>query len=392
MPTRKPAAATVEPDEAQAAPVVDADVVEETPADKPPTTLAYLQSTVAAMKTSLRAENSPRFEAIEGELKNLAALVEATSAAQLEVGDDSLADKLTEISAQVEALTESRVTPVAFNEVAETVKELERRALDAPSRVEVGEDEQGIHFSGAFATKPAGEHILKAIHQVMKAVTFVPKSGQYNGGGSGTYKFRKFDDTAAALGAEFRTYGIFVQKRVINRTRESYMVTKKTNNGTFDQRWTETVVEVEYIFTSLVDGSELKVQSYGEGKDNSDKSTAKAETMAMKTALTQAFMIPTDEPDPDQSRPGDGDYAAPVGGGEGDPPPVDEPQYTKEELALGAFKAASAPGATRKLLTGIWEEATERRIMNVSIQPRADEPAGPLGDFLTAIATTLPPA
>jgi ERF superfamily len=152
-----------------------------------------------------------------------------------------------------------------------------------------------------------GKHIHAAIWAVMKSVTFVAKSGQYSGGSSGSYAFRRFDDTAAAIGTAFREHGVFVQVRT--GSREIAVEEKPYKNGNGVQLWTTVRVEVEYLFTSLVDGSTLSAFAFGEGKDASDKATAKAMTMALKTALTQAFMIPTDDPDPDSERPGEEDQS-----------------------------------------------------------------------------------
>lgn len=151
------------------------------------------------------------------------------------------------------------------------------------------------------------QHIHAAIWAVMKAVTYVAKAGQYQGGKSGNYAFRKFDDTALALGTAFREHGVFVQVETIGR--ELTTESKPYPSGTGAQLWSTVRVEVRYLFTSLVDGSTLTACAFGEGKDLSDKATAKAMTMALKTALTQAFMIPTDDPDPDSERPGEEDQS-----------------------------------------------------------------------------------
>jgi hypothetical protein len=169
---------------------------------------------------------------------------------------------------------------------------------------------------GASATP----HILTAIRAVMAEVTFIPKTGQYSAGQGNKkteYKFRKFEDTAAALGASFRNQGIFVQSRTISSRHATD--NKPYAQGAGYTTWTSVWVEMAYTFTSLVDGSELTSSAFGEGKDSSDKATAKAMTTAMKAALTQAFMLPTDDPDPESQRPGDdhGDFSQPTGQGRG---------------------------------------------------------------------------
>lgn len=156
--------------------------------------------------------------------------------------------------------------------------------------------------------------IFAAIAAVMQQVTFVPKAGQYDDGKRmGTkYAFRRYEDTAAALGQAFRDHGVFVQSRVLDR--EHVEDKKPYKEGSGYTMWTQVFVTMEYTFTSLADGSTVTAGSIGEGKDSSDKASAKAMTMAMKSALTQAFMIATDDPDPDSERPGD--FAEPVGSGQ----------------------------------------------------------------------------
>lgn len=156
--------------------------------------------------------------------------------------------------------------------------------------------------------------ILAAIAAVMQSVTYVPKAGQYDDGRSTKYAFRKFEDTAAALGQAFRDHKIFVQSEVVSRE-IAEPDRKPYNSGSGYTLWTQVFVTVLYRFTSLVDGSVLEASAIGEGKDSSDKASSKAMTMAMKSALTQAFMIATDDPDPDGVRPGDD--APPIGSGRG---------------------------------------------------------------------------
>jgi hypothetical protein len=196
--------------------------------------------------------------------------------------------------------------------------------------------------------------ILSAVAAVMQAVTYVPKAGQYDGGRSGSYKFRRFEDTAAALGQAFRDHGIFVSSRVVSAARE--IDKKPFKEGTGYQAWTSVYVTMEYRFTSLVDGSELIANSIGEGKDSSDKASAKAMTMAMKSALTQAFMIATDDPDPDADRPGD--FAQPVG--RGDPRAAARQRQSEENrAALPDAPASAKPDQRQEYLLWVQKQLAD---------------------------------
>jgi hypothetical protein len=191
--------------------------------------------------------------------------------------------------------------------------------------------------------------ILAAVAAVMKQVTYVPKAGQYDGGKSGSYKFRKFEDTAAALGQAFRDNLIFVQSEVISRDLAE-PDKKPYSSGSGYTLWTQVFITVRYRFTSLEDGSVLTAEAAGEGKDSSDKASSKAMTMAMKYALTQAFMIATDDPDPDSTRPGD-DYSEPIGQGRGY-----DPNQAARDRAAKQREQAAAAGVTPPEQSGNREE------------------------------------
>ena len=393
MPARKPAASA---DEAQAATTpVEAEVVEE----KKTNPLDYLQSAMKNVKTQLKSELMTEVNALKGAIDDLAALISA--------GDDGKADsELEAIRAEVNALMEGRVTKIDLEGIQEAIEGLEARTHVPSGSASL------TPKSDPFMEHVPGKHILTAIHQVMKVVTYVPKTGDYEGGRSGTYKFRKFDDTAAAIGKAFRDCGVFVQTKTLERRINDYE--KPFSNGG-SQRWNDVYVEMRYIFTSLEDGSELTVESYGQGKDNSDKATAKAMTMALKTALTQAFMIPTDEPDPDSDRPGDApqdDYSRPVGQGQGQqqrpaqpprqqqaappreqaPPPRQQPSsedaaQEKAKRAMAAFAAAHKADSRLKL-SKIINQAKTENLLNVEIQSGPETQT--LAMWLQAIKHTLP--
>jgi len=58
-------------------------------------------------------------------------------------------------------------------------------------------------------------------------------------------------------------------------------------------------VVVEYTFTSAEDGSSVTTSAAGEAMDSGDKATPKAMSVALRTALLQSLMLPTDDPEPD---------------------------------------------------------------------------------------------
>lgn len=408
--TAKPAAKTEESE----TPASDSTPVEPDAGIGDGTTLGHFQAAFKVMGGQLKAQMDDKLSGVKKTMEGLAVTVDdlAATVTELSKQKDPAAAALTLeedfLSDKIEEAVASRFDTVAASLDQGVVERVNQLATDMSREIE--------NLRGARVASPPnamppldgdwmpGKHILTAIHQVMRAVTYVPKAGDYDGGRSGNYKFRKFDDTAAAIGKAFREYGVFVQTKTINRTVESYE--KPFANGG-SARWTDVYVEMRYTLTSLMDGSELVVESYGQGKDNSDKATAKAMTMALKTALTQAFMIPTDEPDPDSERPGEQE-APPIGHGQGqqqrtqrepeqppaqrqqqDAPPPQRAVESPEQRAINGLAAARA-AQTREQLNGIVNYAAEQGLSKVMVTSQGSTQS--LQQWLMAIRAELPAA
>jgi hypothetical protein len=146
-------------------------------------------------------------------------------------------------------------------------------------------------------------HIYTAIRNVMDKVRGVPKAGEFKRSGRAEpdYKFQKYDDMAAAIGGAFRDEGVMIQAKVLDVIVDSW--DKSSQSGL--QRWCRVIIKKRFLFTSLVDGTTLEIEACGEGFDNSDKTSNKAETGAIKNAFKQAFVLATGEEDPDEVRPDD---------------------------------------------------------------------------------------
>lgn len=413
--TAKPAAKTEESE----TPASDSTPVEPDAGIGDGTTLGHFQAAFKVMGGQLKAQMDDKLSGVKKTMEGLAVTVDDLAATVTELSkqkepdaaaltheEDFLSDKVDEaIGAQFDAVV-ARLEEGAIKHANQLASDLSReienlRSARAAANAVLPPPNAMPPLDGDWMP---GKHILTAIHQVMRAVTYVPKAGDYDGGRSGNYKFRKFDDTAAAIGKAFREYGVFVQTKTINRTVESYE--KPFANGG-SARWTDVYVEMRYTLTSLMDGSELVVESYGQGKDNSDKATAKAMTMALKTALTQAFMIPTDEPDPDSERPGEQE-APPIGHGQGqqqrpqrqpeqppaqhqqqDAPPPQRTAESPEQRAINGLAAARA-AQNREQLNGIVNYAAEQGLSKVMVTSQGSTQS--LQQWLMAIRAELPAA
>lgn len=138
-------------------------------------------------------------------------------------------------------------------------------------------------------TKYDSMHIVEALNSVMAEVGAVSK-GERNT--SQNFNFRGIDAVVNAVSPALRAHGVVVTPEVL-----------KVDHGTVEVGKNRTPMGhvrlvVKYTFTST-DGSSLAATVAAEAMDSGDKATAKAMSVAFRTALLQALCLPTDEPDPD---------------------------------------------------------------------------------------------
>ncbi len=128
--------------------------------------------------------------------------------------------------------------------------------------------------------------------------------------GPARFNFRGVDDVMNALHAPMARHKLICVPQVQGRLTEA----RQTRNG-----GGMNVVHLRVRFTFYgEDGSSFHAEAWGEGQDSGDKATGKAHSMAYKSALLQAFHIPTEDiPDADR----DSTEAAPV------PPPTREHKH-----------------------------------------------------------------
>lgn len=132
--------------------------------------------------------------------------------------------------------------------------------------------------------------VHEALSAVMGDVRAVSKSERMSGGGM-SYAFRGIDAVVNAVGPALRKHGVVVMPQVL-----AHEVRTVTTSGS--KAANHVTVQVRYLFVGP-DGDTLEAVSVGEATDHADKGTAKAMSVALRTCLLQALMLPTDEPDPD---------------------------------------------------------------------------------------------
>jgi hypothetical protein len=124
---------------------------------------------------------------------------------------------------------------------------------------------------------------------ISTAAGHVAKTGKNASQG---FNFRGIDAVVNALSNGMRNSRVIVYPTVLNYQYEQIAV------GQNKALVGHVRLEVRYTFTDGIDSISAVVS--GEAMDSGDKATAKAMSVAFRTALLQVFFLPTDEKDPDE--------------------------------------------------------------------------------------------
>lgn len=134
--------------------------------------------------------------------------------------------------------------------------------------------------------------IHTALNNVMRDVGAVKKNDRND---FQNFMFRGVDAVVNAVYPALVEHKVTVQPKVLQYDYSTIDVGK----GNQSKPMGHARVIVEYTFTSAEDGSSASAAAAGEAFDSGDKATPKAMSVALRTALLQALMLPTDEPEPD---------------------------------------------------------------------------------------------
>lgn len=175
--------------------------------------------------------------------------------------------------------------------------------------------------------------ILEKILAVQSEMPRLQKEG-VGPDAQGKYKYLKIDDILEKLKPLLNQHGIIV--RPVLKRRESEV--RWAQEAMAPEQWSgrvpkvavREVVEYDFIFTAVEDGSEFVATVSSEAMDSQDKASRKAVTSAWKICVIQVFQIITGEPDPDGE---DGVASA----------QNDAPKQNRQEQMTG--KARPAPGS-----------------------------------------------
>ena len=128
------------------------------------------------------------------------------------------------------------------------------------------------------------QNIYQAVNAIMQEIEAIGKNKTNSMQG---YKFRGIDDMYNALQPLFKKHSVFITSNVLESKREERQTAK---GGVLIY----TIAKCQFKFFTT-DGSFIESVLEGEAMDSGDKSTNKAMSTALKYALMQMFLIPTEE-------------------------------------------------------------------------------------------------
>src|SRR5574344_525600 len=135
--------------------------------------------------------------------------------------------------------------------------------------------------------------IFEAMTSILNDVEGIKKDKKNQQQG---FLFRGIDDMYNCLHDLFAKHKVFISSEVLETKREERL-TKSGGNLIY------TVLTIKFTFFTI-DGSSVSSTLIGEAMDSADKSCNKAMSVALKYALMQTFLIPTEElKDPDSETP-----------------------------------------------------------------------------------------
>lgn len=141
------------------------------------------------------------------------------------------------------------------------------------------------------------EQIYSLIGKAMKKVGAIGKDSVNE---QQKYKFRGIDAVYNALNPVMSDLGLFICPEILDHRREERVSESTYNNQVKKTVLKYSILTIKYTIYAP-DGSNISCVVVGEGMDSGDKASNKAMSVAMKYAMFQLLMIPTEEMvDPDR--------------------------------------------------------------------------------------------
>ena len=135
--------------------------------------------------------------------------------------------------------------------------------------------------------------IFTQLNEVMKSVNAIGKERKNKDQG---FMFRGIDDAYNMLHPLFAKHSVVVTKEVVGYSN----IVRTTKSGS---PMNTTIAHYRFTFHAD-DGSSVSTDCIGEGADLADKASNKSMAIALKYALMETFLIPTEDlSDPDEEDP-----------------------------------------------------------------------------------------
>ena len=134
---------------------------------------------------------------------------------------------------------------------------------------------------------------------IQKAMQKIGAIGKNSVNQQQKYSFRGIDAVYNALNPVMSELGLFVCPEILDHRREERETENTYNGQTKTSILKYSILSIKYTMFAP-DGSNVSCVVVGEGMDSGDKASNKAMSVALKYAMFQLFMIPTEEMiDPD---------------------------------------------------------------------------------------------
>jgi len=121
------------------------------------------------------------------------------------------------------------------------------------------------------------------------AVSYLQKSGQYRGGGGGSFAYSTESDVKREFRRAFARHGILFSISEESIETNPHKKADGSNSGYL------TTVSLKFTLTHVESGEWLEFRGSGTGYDSTDKSVGKAYSYAVKTWLLNSFLVETGE-------------------------------------------------------------------------------------------------
>ncbi len=218
-------------------------------------------------------------------------------------------------------------------------------------------DAEPLRESYPLTAAEALAEVMRRVRPIAKLHEAEPKAGGYS--------FRGIDDVYAALHDLFAEVGLVLLPSTLEHEREQ----RPRASGSGYNYVTHVRVRLRFL---AQDGSSEELDVWGEGADTGDKSTGKAYSQGIKSALLAAFLIPTeasaqDDPDRTNTEPSR---------------PFSAEEVARAQRALGAAREAD----TIEKLAGVRHRALA--LLDVPVT-EADGTVAPLGYLIDLLRQAI---